>query len=168
MCGNDLPRLLGRRLDRTLGEILPDQDQESRERMKNMVISELVACIKQLSVEPSETLNTFDVSHVLGHRRSGESSTDSGYGSRCGNIECMGNCAVCEQILSPMPHQSREYVQTMSSPVFDPTDQYLSPSLFPNAASNGNLQSTENMDESLDYNFPPSYGGDLYFGGFDA
>jgi hypothetical protein len=146
-----LARLLGRRLDTKLGEILPDQ--EFRERTMNMVISEVVACIKQLSVEPSETLNTFDGSHVLVHEQSGACSTDSGYVSRCGNIECMGNCGVCEQIVCSMPQQSQEYIQPMSPPVFDPTAQYLDPSLFPNAESNGYLQSTENMDELLECQF---------------
>jgi len=103
----------------------------------NMVISEVVACIKQLSVEPSETLNTFDGSHVLVHEQSGACSTDSGYVSRCGNIECMGNCGVCEQIVCSMPQQSQD----------------LDPSLFPNAESNGYLQSTENMDELLECQF---------------
>jgi hypothetical protein len=160
MSENDLHRLLWRRLDTTLREILPDQ--EFRERMKNMVISDLVACIKQLSVKPSETLNTFDGSHVLGHKQSGACSTDSGYVSRCGNIECMGNCGVCEQMVSPMSQPSREYIQPMSSPVFDPMEQYLDPSVFANAESNGYLQSTENMVELLERQFPPSDGGDWF------
>jgi hypothetical protein len=130
--------------------------------MKNMVISDLVACIKQLSVKPSETLNTFDGSHVLGHKQSGACSTDSGYVSRCGNIECMGNCGVCEQMVSPMSQPSREYIQPMSSPVFDPMEQYLDPSVFANAESNGYLQSTENMVELLERQFPPSDGGDWF------
>jgi hypothetical protein len=130
--------------------------------MKNMVISDLVACIKQLSVKPSETLNTFDGSYVLGHRPSGECSTDSGYGSRCGNIECMGNCGICEQMASSMSQPSREFIQPMSSPVFDPLEQYFDPSLFPNAESNGYLQSTENMGELLERQFPPSDGGDWF------
>ena len=157
MCESDLARLLGRRLDTTLGEILPDQ--EFRERMKNILISEVVACIKQLSVEPSETLNTFDGSHVFVHKQSGACSTDSGYVSRCGNTECLGNCGVCEQMVSSMSQPSREFIQPMSSLSFDPTEQYFNPSVFTNAESNGNLQSTENMDELLESQFPSSYGG---------
>lgn len=136
-------------------------DQQDRERMKNMVISELVACIKQLSVEPSGTLNSFDGSHELGHKQSGECFTDSGYGSRCGNIECIGTC---EQTVSSMSHQSPEHIQPISSPGFDPTEQYFNPSLFEDAESNGNLQSTENMDVLLDRQ-SPSYGVDLYSNG---
>lgn len=161
MCEIDLPRLLGRRLDTKLGKILPDE--ESREQTKNMVISELVDCIKQLSLKPSETLNTFHESHVLGHKQYGGYSTDSAYGSRCGNIECMGNCETCEQLVSSMSQKSREHMQPMSSPVFDAMEQYFNPSLFPNPESNGNLQSTDNMDGLLDNKFPPLYGGHLYY-----
>jgi hypothetical protein len=54
----------------------------------------------------------------------------------------------------------------MSSPGFDPTEQYITPSMFTNAESNGNLQSTENMDELLDRQFPSLYGGDMYSNGY--
>jgi hypothetical protein len=65
-----------------------------------------------------------------------------------------------------MSHQTRDHIQPMRSPIFDPAEQYFNPSLFEDAESNGNLQSTENMEELLDNHFPSSYGGDLYSNGY--
>jgi hypothetical protein len=45
-------------------------------------------------------------------------------------------------------------------------DQYLDPSVFTDPESTGHLQSTENMDELLDYNFPETFLGNPYLGGF--
>jgi hypothetical protein len=171
ICEIDLPRLLERRLDTKLGEILPDT--ESRERLKKMVISELVICIKQLVVDPSETPDSFHDSQVLGHRQSGVPSMDSGYGSRCGSIDCTGNCSVCEQLVSPMSQQSQGHSQPVSSSSFDLLDQYFNPLMFTNAESAENLQSTENTDRLYDMDesellspyFPPPYSGHLYLHG---
>jgi hypothetical protein len=140
-------------------------DVESRERMKNMMISELVLCIKELSVEPSETPSSFDGSQVLRHKPSEASSIDSGYGSKCGIIDCTGNCNVCEQLASPMSQQSQGYFQHVNSPLFEAPDQYLSPSMFTNPEPTGHLQSTEKMDELLEHNFPGQYLGNPYLDG---
>jgi hypothetical protein len=101
---------------------------------------------------------SFDESNDLRRKQSGESSTDSGYGSRCGNSECMGNCSMCEQLASPISHLSQAYIQQPNSPYFDVVNQCLDPSVLTNPVSTGHLQSTEKMDELLKYNFPNTLG----------
>jgi hypothetical protein len=147
-----------------LGYMLPDPN--SREQMKKMVMSELAICIKQLSADLPETPMSFDDSNAPRNAQSGESSIDSGYGSRCGNIECMGNCHVCEQLASPFPRPSQQQFQEFGSPYFDPEDQYLNPSVLMNPEAAGRLQSTEHMDELLEHDFPTAhtYTGNPYLG----
>lgn len=100
---------------------------------------------------------SLDDSNALRHVQSGEWSIDSGYESLCGNIECMGNCHVCGQMASPLPHPSQQQFQEVGSPYFDPKDQYLSPSVLMNPEAGGHLQLTKHMDELLGHDFPTAY-----------
>jgi len=126
-----------------------------------MLMSELVFCMNQLSVDSADTPNTFDDSQVQKHRQSAVSSVDSAYGSRCGHTDCMGNCSASAQIV-PSTSQSHGYAQPLHSPFFDPEQQYLDPSVFTASESTENLQWIENMDDLRDYNFSGPYSDSPY------
>ncbi len=131
-----------------------------------MVISELIVCIKQISTDLPETPMSFVESNVPRNKQSGASSADSGYGSRCSNSDCMGNCNLCEQLASPKSYPSNSYAQQPSSPLFDLAEQYFAPSLFEDPAPTAHLPPTENMEDLLGYHFPEAFPGNPYFDDF--
>ncbi|KAE9381209.1 hypothetical protein N431DRAFT_457818 [Stipitochalara longipes BDJ] len=156
---SDLPRLLERRVETRLGRLVLDPD--CRDQIMKMVLSELVFCMNQLSVDYMETPNTFDESHVQRHRQSAVSSIDSAYGSRSGHIDCMGNCSASAPLV-PSTAQSQEYAQPLCSPAFDPMEQYLEPSVFTDPEPTEHQQWTKNLDDLRGYNLSGPYSDNPY------
>jgi len=112
---------------------------------------------------------SFGESNKTRHRTSGASWTDSGYGSICGNPECMGNCYFCNQLATHSHRRSSDVDFQILPPSFGDTEAgYFNPATLVNRGNRGpmsSLHSTEDNYDIFEYPFPIYSPGNHSFDG---
>lgn len=155
---SDLPHLLDQKLEDILASLL--LDTVIRGETKRNFISDIISSMKQPPPNFPATPMSLDESNKIRHVPSGDSWTDSGYGTntsrqRCGNSDCMGNCHICTYLASPLSNKSQSDFLNSSPSYKDGGNGFIDPALLCTSASTGILQPTEQMDELLELQFPP-------------
>jgi hypothetical protein len=175
----ELPRILTRRFEAgEAGSLEFCPNPESREQLKQFILSEFEFGLKQVSANFRGIVLRAEELNQLSHMPSIGSCTDSGYASlqKCSSIDCQGGCMLC---ISPAPSATSaqkcgdsdcisciECVD-MATPSLDlPQSSSLTGTSFsqhvrdgcidPSMLSNpmGRLSSTTDMDDFVEGQFP--------------